>query len=129
MAETKFRIVLVTCGKLSEARKLARAIVEERLAACVNISTNPIESVYRWKGKVEAAREYLLIIKGTEKRLAELEKLVGRMQSYDVPEFIVLPVVGGSRKYLDWIAESIAAKTAKSTTTIKRRAGLDPDPG
>jgi len=110
MAETKFRIVLLTCGKLSEARKLARAVVEERLAACVNISRNPVESVFRWQGKIESAREYLLIIKTVEKKVTELEKLVDRLHSYDVPEFIVLPIEGGSSKYLKWLAESVAAK-------------------
>jgi periplasmic divalent cation tolerance protein len=113
MAETKFRIVLVTCGKLSEARKLARTVVDQRLAACVNVSTSAVESVYRWKGKVEVAREYLLIIKTVEKKLAELEKLVAGLHSYDTPEFLVLPVVSGSRKYLDWLAESVAPAQRK----------------
>jgi periplasmic divalent cation tolerance protein len=107
MADIRFRVVLVTCGKLPEARKIARAVVEQRLAACVNVSTSAVESIYRWKGKVEVAREHLLIIKTAEKQLANLEKLVVRLHGYDVPEFLVLPVSGGTRKYLDWLAEAL----------------------
>ena len=114
MAQTKFRVVLVTCGKLAEARKIARAVVDQRLAACVNLSTSPVESIYGWKGKVEVAREYLLIMKTAKGQLAELEKLVAKHHSYEAPEFMVLPVVGGSRKYLNWLAESVAVtKLAK----------------
>jgi periplasmic divalent cation tolerance protein len=82
--------------------------VNKRLAACVNIVPGSVESVYRWKGKVEKAREVLLLIKTSAKWLAELEKEVKRMHSYDVPEFIVLPVFAGSREYLAWVLESVA---------------------
>ena len=104
-----FRIVLVTCGTLSEARRIARSVVKRRLAACVNISRNKVESVYRWKNKIEMAREYLLIIKTSSARLKELERLVKNLHSYDVPEFIVLPIVAGSSAYLEWVAENTAA--------------------
>ena len=100
-------MVLVTCGTLAEARGIARAAVEARVAACVNVVLNPVESIYRWKGKVEVSREYLLVIKTTARRLPELERMVRGMHSYDVPEFLVLPVVSGSREYLRWLVESV----------------------
>ncbi len=101
------RIVLVTCPSVALARKIARAVVGKRLAACVNIMLSPVESLYTWKGKVERAREYLLMIKTTAKRLNELEREVKRLHRYDVPEFLVLPVVGGSTQYLGWLAHSV----------------------
>ncbi len=100
-------IVLVTCGSLPEARRIANAVVQKRFAACVNILLNPAESVYRWKEKVETAREYLLLIKSTANRLSDLERQVKSLHSYDVPEFIVLPVVAGSTAYLDWLFDGV----------------------
>lgn len=100
------RIVLVTCGNLPEARRIARSVVSKQLAACVNIARASIESVYRWKGKVEKAREVLLLMKTTKNRLAPLEREVKRLHSYDVPEFLVLPVAAGSQDYFSWLVES-----------------------
>jgi periplasmic divalent cation tolerance protein len=100
-------LVFVTCPSLAVARKIARAVVQKRLAACVNIVRSPVESFYTWKGKLEQAREYLLVIKTTTKRLAELEREVHRLHSYDLPEFIVLPIIAGSRRYLAWLGESV----------------------
>lgn len=108
MKQRQYRIVLVSCGKLSEARRIARAVVEKRVAACANISLAPVESVYRWKGKIELAREYLLIMKTVTARLPELRRLVEDMHSYEVPEFVALPIVGGSDKYLRWLAEGVS---------------------
>ena len=102
------RIVMVTCGTITEARRIARRVVSNSLAACVNIVQSPVESVYTWKGKVEKAREYLLMIKTTAKRLAELEREVGRLHSYDVPEFIAFKVTEGSASYLTWLSSSVA---------------------
>ena len=101
------RIVLVTCPSVVLARKIGRAVVEKRLAACVNVMLSPVESVYRWKGKVERAREYLLVMKTTAKRLPELENEVKRLHSYDVPEFIALPIAEGSKKYLSWMDDNL----------------------
>ena len=101
---TQCRLVLVTCASLSEARKLSRAIVEKQLAACVNIAFGPVESIYRWKGKVENAREYLLLVKTTARRLKALEKEVLRLHSYDTPEFVALPIAAGSSAYLRWLS-------------------------
>ncbi len=101
------RIVLVTCPSLAVARKIARAVVQKRLAACVNVVRSPVESLYTWKGKLEHAREYLLVIKTVSERLKKLEREVHRLHSYDVPEFIVLPIIAGSRTYLSWLGESV----------------------
>jgi periplasmic divalent cation tolerance protein len=108
--ETKFRVVLVTCATLEEARKIARGVVEKRLAACVNIVTHAVESFYRWEGKLENSSEYLLIMKTSEGRLAELQKEVMELHSYDTPEFVVLPIVAGSEEYLGWLGESLEGK-------------------
>ena len=101
------RIVLVTCPTLAMARKIARAVVQKRLAACVNVVRSPVESFYTWKGKLETAREHLLLIKTTTHRLPQLEREVKRLHSYDVPEFIALPLVAGSSKYLSWLSKSV----------------------
>ena len=77
------------------------------MAACVNISSAAVGSIYRWKGKIESGREYLLIMKTTERRLRELEREVKRLHSYETPEFVVLEVKGGSKAYLEWLAESV----------------------
>ncbi len=104
-------VVLITCGSAKEARRIARAVVENRLAACVNILEAPMESVYRWKGRVESAREFLLIAKTSRRKFAGLEREIRRLHSYDVPEIIAVPVVAGSRNYLAWLAESVRLTT------------------
>jgi periplasmic divalent cation tolerance protein len=101
------RIVLVTCGSILEARRIANKVVGKRLAACANIVLGPVQSIYRWRGKVQSAREVLLLLKTTAKCLADLEKEVKRLHSYDVPEFIALPISAGSREYLAWLGESV----------------------
>lgn len=108
--ETKFRIVLVTCGTLEEARKIARQVVEKRLAACVNIVTHAVESFYAWEGKLENSSEYLLMMKTSEERVQELQKEVLCLHSYDTPEFVVVPIVAGSEEYLKWLGENVDRK-------------------
>lgn len=103
---TQFRLVLVTCSSLSEARKISRSLVEKHLAACVNIHSSKLESIYRWKGKIETAREHLLLIKTTARRLKPLEREVLRLHSYETPEFLVLPISSGSKAYLHWVSDS-----------------------
>jgi periplasmic divalent cation tolerance protein len=102
------RVVLVTCGNLKEGRRIAHAVVSAKLAACVNVMLSPVESIYTWKGKLEKAREYLLVMKTTSKRLAELEKEVKRAHSYEVPEFISIPITEGSAEYLSWLNASVS---------------------
>lgn len=101
------RVVLVTCGSLVEARRIATNVVKKRLAACANIVLAPIQSIYRWRGKVQRGREVLMVIKTNAKRLGELEREVKRLHSYDVPEFIVVRISAGSREYLGWLGESV----------------------
>ena len=101
------RVVLVMCGTLRETRRIARRVISKRLAACVNIILSPAESFYTWKGKLEKAREYLLVMKTTAKRVVELEKEVKGLHSYDVPEFIALPITEGSAEYLSWLDDCL----------------------
>jgi periplasmic divalent cation tolerance protein len=100
-------VVLVTCPTAAEAKRIARAVVDARLAACVNILPGAVQSIYRWKGKIESARERLLLIKTSRKHLAKLRGAVERLHSYDVPEFIALPIAAGSPKYLAWLEECL----------------------
>jgi len=102
------RIVLVTCPTLAMARKIARVVVSKRLAACVNVVRGQVESFYTWKGKLEGGREHLLIMKTTSKRLSELEREVKALHSYDVPEFLVVPAVAGSKEYVQWLSGATA---------------------
>ena len=104
-AAGRYRIVLVTCDSMGEARSIGRGVVEKKLAACANIVTG-VESIYRWKRKVERTREVLVIMKTSAGRLRELESEVKRMHSYDVPEFVAVPIVAGSREYLEWIEKN-----------------------
>lgn len=102
---TEARVVLVTCGSAAEARKIAEGVVANRLAACVNLLPK-VRSIYRWRGKVERAEEFLLFVKTTRSRLGPLEREIKRLHSYEVPEFLVLAVDQGSRDYLRWLAEN-----------------------
>lgn len=103
---TDKRIVLSTVSNADEARAIARALVEKQLAACVNI-LGPIESIYRWKGEIEEAQEFLLLIKTTADHLLRLREELERLHSYEVPECIALPIESGLPAYLDWISESV----------------------
>jgi uncharacterized protein involved in tolerance to divalent cations len=104
-------VVLVTCGTAREARRIARALVEERLAACVNVVAAPIHSTYRWKGRVEQASEFLLLIKTSRKRFAALRARIAGLHSYDVPEIIALPIAVGAPAYLRWLDDSLRTNT------------------
>jgi periplasmic divalent cation tolerance protein len=111
-AEAKnMRVVLVTCPSVGLARKIGRAVVQKRLAACVNVVRGPVESFYTWKGKLETAREHLLLIKTTTARLQQLEREVKRLHTYDVPEFIAVPITEGSGDYLSWLGDSVVNLT------------------
>jgi periplasmic divalent cation tolerance protein len=101
-------VVLVTCGSAREAGRIAQTLVEERLAACVNIQKVPVLSVYRWKGKVEHAREVLLVIKTSARHFANLERRIRQIHSYETPEIVALPIAAASRPYLAWLDESLA---------------------
>ncbi len=94
-------VVLTTTDSEEVADRLSRKLVEERLAACIQVI--PMRSRYWWEGKVEEASEYLLIIKTTEERYPELEKRIKELHNYTVPEILALPVVEGYGPYLDWL--------------------------
>ncbi len=97
-------VVLVTCGSEEEAVKISNALVEERLAACVNL-ISPVRSIYRWEEKIWDEKEWLLIIKTQKKRFQEIESKVKSLHSYSVPEIIAIPMIAGSSSYLDWLME------------------------
>jgi periplasmic divalent cation tolerance protein len=116
------RIVLVTCGSADEAERIAHAVVEKRLAACVNRLEAPVRSVYWWKGKVEASEEHLLLIKTEERLLGELHAEVQRLHIYELPEFIALPIVGGAQRYLDWMARSLRLVVKPSPASTRKQS-------
>jgi periplasmic divalent cation tolerance protein len=101
---TDKRIVLSTAGSEEEARKIAHVLVERRLAACVNIVPQ-IESVYRWQGKIESSREWLLLIKTTAEQFEKVRDAIRELHSYDLPECIAVAIVDGSPEYLRWLAD------------------------
>ena len=103
---TDKRIVLSTVGSEEEARKIAHHLVEQQLAACVNIVPK-IESVYRWQGKVESNREYLLLIKTSSEKFLQVRNAIRELHSYELPECIALAVDDGSPEYLQWLEESL----------------------
>jgi periplasmic divalent cation tolerance protein len=106
----KFAVVLVTAPDLKVARALARAALSARLIACANLIPK-IESHYWWRGKIESGNEVLLVLKTKKSKLAALEKLVLARHPYDTPEFIVLPLSAGNKKYLAWLAKNTQQPT------------------
>ena len=103
---TDARIVITTAGSSEEADKLAAALVERRLAACVNIIPQ-IRSVYRWQGAVESTPEWLLLIKTRTKMFEQVRDTITELHTYELPECIMLEVAEGSKAYLKWIAENL----------------------
>jgi periplasmic divalent cation tolerance protein len=103
---TDKRIVLTTTGSREEAGRIAQALVERRLAACVNL-VGPVTSVYRWQEKVEQAEEFLLLIKTTAECFSEVREAIQELHSYELPECVALPIEAGSAEYLDWIGDSV----------------------
>lgn len=100
------KLVLTTAGSHEEAERIARALVERRLAACVNIIP-AVESIYRWQENIEHAEECLLLIKTTSSALGRVGDTIKKLHSYDLPECICLEVEDGSAEYLKWISESV----------------------
>lgn len=99
---TEVRLILTTAGSRDEAEHIARSLVDERLAACVNILPG-LSSIYRWKGEVETASEFLLLIKTVVANVVALESALRRLHSYEVPEFLVLTPESAGKPYLDWL--------------------------
>ena len=104
----KSAVVLVTAPDLKTARALAKAALQARLIACANLIPR-IESHYRWQGKIESGTEVLLVLKTQKSRLPALEELILTKHPYDTPEFLVLPLNAGSRRYLHWLNRSCQA--------------------
>jgi periplasmic divalent cation tolerance protein len=101
---TDKRIVLTTAGSRDEADKIASELVQRSHAACVNV-VGPMTSTYRWQGKVERAEEFLLVIKTTAGAVERVRAAIEELHSYELPEFLVLPIESGSARYLEWIAQ------------------------
>jgi len=122
-------IVFTTCGSRKEAGRIARVLVDRRLAACVNILESLVESVYRWKGRVDTAKEFLLIIKSTRARFAALRDKILELHSYDVPEIIATSITAASDEYLAWLTESVRSekKHPRRRQTFRLRRGPDRD--
>lgn len=106
MAEHEYVQVLTTAGSEQEAERIGAALVERRLAACVQV-IGPVASRYRWRGKIEEAREWQCLAKTEAARYAEVEAAIRETHSYEQPEIVATPIVAGSRSYLDWISESV----------------------
>jgi len=102
----EYIVVFITVPNLEVGEKIGNTLVEEKLAACVNI-TSEIKSVYFWKGKIEEDKEHLLIIKTRKDKFESLEKRVKEIHPYEVPEIIAMPIVLGSKDYLSWIDETL----------------------
>ena len=105
MSTEPCHIVLCTCPDRDTARQIATALVEEKRAACVNIVDN-VESVYRWQGKVESAREQLLVIKTTQSTFPALRDRIVALHPYELPEVLAVPIVDGLDAYLNWISQA-----------------------
>ena len=98
-------VILVTAKDIAEANKIADGLVEDKLAACVNI-VQAVRSLFWWEGKVDKADEVLLVIKSLKRHLQKIIKKVKSLHSYTVPEIIALPIIGGNKDYLDWVKNS-----------------------
>jgi periplasmic divalent cation tolerance protein len=107
---TSYVQVFTTTEKKEDAEKIARILLEARLAACIQV-VGPISSLYWWKGKIEKAEEWLCIIKTREDLYGELEKTIRKNHPYEVPEIIAIPIISGNRGYLDWIGMELARQS------------------
>lgn len=103
--KTKFITIFVTCGSKKEAKRIVNSLLKKRIVACANI-IDGIESRFWWRGKIDRAKEALVILKTTKKNFKALEQEVRRVHSYEVPEIIAMPIAAGSKKYLKWIEDS-----------------------
>ena len=104
-------VVMVTCGSR----------VDARLAACANVLGAPVLSIYRWKEKVETAKEVLVLMKSTRKRFSALEREIRRLHSYDTPEIIAVPIAEGSKAYMKWIEESVEVSRKRQQPQVSLR--------
>jgi periplasmic divalent cation tolerance protein len=105
---TGFLQVVTSAASKEEAQTIASSLVERELAACVQVA-GPVSSTYRWRGKVETSEEWLCIVKTRESLLPQVEAAIHELHSYDVPEFLALPLVAGSGPYLQWLHEQVVS--------------------
>jgi periplasmic divalent cation tolerance protein len=104
--ENAYIVVMVTTASKQEAEKIAQRLLKERLIACANI-IGPVSSLFYWSGKMEKAEEYLIFMKSRKDLFEKLAETVKALHSYEVPEIIVLPIVEGSKAYLDWLGSCL----------------------
>lgn len=102
---SNYGVVLVSAGSVEEAQAIATTLVKSKLAACVNLV--PIQSIYTWQGELHQEQEWQLLIKTDLSQFSTLEAKIRELHSYEVPEIIALPIVAGSKSYLDWISTSV----------------------
>jgi len=102
---TEYRIVLVTVGSSQQGENIARTLLTQKLAACVNMS--PVDSWYWWEGKINSDREYQLIIKTNLDKLSALTDKIKTLHNYEVPEIVAIPISDGSKSYLDWLGDNL----------------------
>jgi periplasmic divalent cation tolerance protein len=103
----EFQLVLTTAGSDEQAVTIARALVDRRLAACVNI-VSAVCSIYRWEGKIEEEEEKLLIVKTSRRLFPQVQQAIRELHSYDLPEVLAIPIVTGDPDYLNWLGESLS---------------------
>ncbi len=96
--------VITTVSKKTDAEKMGKCLIDKRLAACVQIA-GPVESVYRWKGRIETAKEFVCVIKTRKSLYKKVEKKIKELHPYEVPEIIAIPITEGSRDYLRWLSD------------------------
>ena len=104
--QNAYVIVMVTTASKQEAEKIAQRLLKERLIACANI-IGPVSSLFHWAGKTEKAEEFLIFMKSRKDLFEKLEEIVKALHSYEVPEILVLPIVGGSKEYLAWLGSCL----------------------
>ncbi|NOZ11798.1 MAG: divalent-cation tolerance protein CutA [Gammaproteobacteria bacterium] len=102
MTDTGCQIVITTAPDQASARKLADTLIEEGLAACVNV-LDKVESIYRWQGKINRDSEYMLLIKSTQRQYSQIQQRILDLHPYELPEIIAVPISGGLSAYLDWL--------------------------
>jgi periplasmic divalent cation tolerance protein len=104
--------VMTATDKKEDAERIARSLVEMRLAGCVQI-VGPVMSIYRWKGRIESAGEWLCLVKSHKDRYGAIEEAIRSLHPYEIPEIIALPIIAGSGDYLDWLRGELATSCAE----------------
>ena len=107
MEESAYIVLFITTATAEEAQRISKVLLNQRKAACVNIVPR-VSSLFWWQDKLDSAQESLLVIKTKAAQLNEIVRLVKELHSYDVPEIIALPIVGGNQDYLEWIDKSVS---------------------